>query len=361
VSSKPVLVIEDDPWTRVLQVALDPGTGAERAAAFADFMSTDVPDFAGWCERARRIAGGLYPAEVRMASTQEELQAALADADGALVEGLQIGAQELARAPRLRVVYRFGFVMRNIDIAACAARGIKVLTVRRRANIACAEQAIGMMLMLARKMHRITNLISIEQVEAAGYPYKPFDRRHTAHGNWARIPGMRMLFEATAGIIGMGEIGREIAARLKPFDMRILYHQRTRLSEADERALGVEYATLDHLLAQSDWVIPQLPSGAGTRNILNRDRLLQMKQGACLVNVSRPDVTDRADLIDVLRSGHLGGFALDAQYEEPGRSDDELLTFDNVVLMPHMAGSPRTNGLGDFEEMIKNLAREVRP
>jgi phosphoglycerate dehydrogenase-like enzyme len=361
VSSKPVLVIEDDPWTRVLQVALDPGTSAERVAAFADFMSTDVPDFAGWCERVRRIAGHLYPADVRMTRTQDELQSALADADAALVEGLRIGAQELANAPRLRVVYRFGSIIRNIDVGACAARGVKVLTVRRRANIACAEQAIGMMLMLARKMHRITNLLSIEQVEAAGYPYKPFDRRHTAHGNWARIHGMRMLFEATAGIIGMGEIGRELAVRLKPFDMRILYHQRTRLSGDDERALGVEYATFDELLGQSDWVIPQLPSGPGTRNILSRERLFQMKPGACLVNVSRPDVTDRADLIDVLRSGHLGGFALDAQYEEPGRSDDELLTFDNVVLMPHMAGSPRTNGLGDFEEMIKNLAREVRP
>lgn len=123
----------------------------------------------------------------------------------------------------------------------------------------------------------------------------------------------------------------------------------------------MEYAGLDALLAQSDWVIPQLPGGPATRNLLNRDRLLQMKRGACVVNVSRPDVTDRADLIEVLRAGHLGGFALDAQYAEPGRSDDELLTFDNVLLMPHMAGSPRTNGLGDFEEMIGHLAREVRP
>jgi phosphoglycerate dehydrogenase-like enzyme len=360
VPSKPVLVVEDDPWTRVLQVALDPATSAERVAAFADFMSTDVPDFAGWCERMRTIAGPLYPAEMRMAETQEDLRAALPEADAAVVEGLQIGAPELARAPRLRVVYRYGFVMRNIDTAACAARGIKVLTIRRRPNIACAEQAIGMMLMLARRMHRINGLISIEQVEAAGYPYKPFDRRHTAHGNWARIPGMRMLFQSTAGIIGLGEIGREIAARLQPFGMRVLYTQRTRLPADDESALGVEYASLDDLLAQSDWVIPQLPAGPGTRNLLNRERLFQMKRGACIVNVSRPDVTAREDLIEALRSGHLGGFALDAQYEEPGRSDDELSTFDNVVLMPHMAGSPRTNGLGDFEEMIKNLAREVR-
>jgi len=343
-----------------MQVTLDPSTSQERFDAFVDFMSTDLPDFRAWVERVRKVAGPLYPAEVRMPETQEELQTMLADADAAVVEGLQIGEAELAKAPRLRTIYRFGFVMRNIDVTACERRGIKVLTVRRRPNIACAEQAIGMMLVLARRMHRLHGLLSIEQVEAAGYPYKPFDRRHTAHGNWARIPGMRMLYESTAGIIGLGEIGREIAVRLQPFGMRLLYTQRTRLSAEDEQALGVEYAGLDDLLAQSDWVIPQLPGGASTRNILNKERLFRMKRGACIVNVSRPDVTDRADLLEVLRSGHLGGFALDAQYKEPGQSDDELLTYDNVFLMPHMAGSPRTNGLGDFEEMIRNLAREVR-
>jgi phosphoglycerate dehydrogenase-like enzyme len=356
---RPVIVIEDDPWTRVLQVALDPDTSAERVAAFTDFMSTDV-DFAAWRERARRLAGPLYPSEVRLPETQEELRTQIRDADAAIVESLRIGETELSMAPRLRVAYRFGFVMRNIDTAACAARGVKVLSIRRRPNIACAEQAVGMMLVLARKMHRITNLISIEQVEAAGYPYRPFDRRHTAHGNWARIPGMRMLYGATAGVIGMGEIGREIAMRLRGFEMRLLYSQRTRLAAEEERALGVEYAALDDLLAQSDWVIPQLPGGPATRNLLDRDRLSRVKHGACIVNVSRPDVHDRQALLDMLTSGQLGGFAQDAQYEEPGRSDDAFLAFDNVVLMPHMAGSPRTNGLRDFEEIIENLVREVR-
>jgi D-3-phosphoglycerate dehydrogenase len=65
-------------------------------------------------------------------------------------------------------------------------------------------------------------------------------------------------------------------------------------------------------------------------------------------------------LIEALRSGRIGGFALDPLYEEPGRSDDELLTFDNVLLMPHMGGSPRSNGLRDFEDLIAGLAREVR-
>ena len=84
-----------------------------------------------------------------------------------------------------------------------------------------------------------------------------------------------------------------------------------------------------------------------------------MKPGACLINVSRADVVERNALIAALRSGHLGGFALDPLYEEPGRPDDELLAFDNVILTPHMAGSPRSNGLRDIEDLITGLAQAM--
>jgi len=87
--------------------------------------------------------------------------------------------------------------------------------------------------------------------------------------------------------------------------------------------------------------------------------LALMKPGACLINVSRADVVERNALIASLRSGHLGGFALDPLYEEPGRQDDELLAFDNVILTPHLAGAPRSNGLRDIEELITGLAQAL--
>jgi phosphoglycerate dehydrogenase-like enzyme len=170
---------------------------------------------------------------------------------------------------------------------------------------------------------------------------------------------MRTLSGATIGIIGLGEIGRELALRAVAFGMTALYFQRTRLSKAEENSLNVSYRTLESLLQNSDWLVPQLPLDASTTNLLNRERLALMKPGACIVNVSRAEVIDREALLEALRSGRLGGFALDALYEEPGRSDDELLSFENVILTPHMAGSPRTNGLADIAEMIANLARAV--
>ncbi len=88
---------------------------------------------------------------------------------------------------------KFGSSPRNIDTAACAAKGIKVLTIRRRANIACAELAIALMLTLAKKLHRLVGRISVEQLREVGYAYKPFDRRHTPNSNWPRISGLRTL------------------------------------------------------------------------------------------------------------------------------------------------------------------------
>jgi phosphoglycerate dehydrogenase-like enzyme len=314
------------------------------------------PDFAGWCDRVRGPASRLVPAEVRMVDNPAAMLAALPDAQAVVVESFPIGHAELAAAPHLRIVQKFGALLRNIDTAACADRGIVVRTLRRRANIACAEQAFALMLALAKMIPQLNGMISVEQLEAAGHGYRPFDRRHTPNGNWGRIPGMRMLNGATIGIIGLGEIGQEIALRAGVFGMRILYFQRTRLDVAEERALRAEYVPLDELLAQSDWIVPQVPGGAGTRGLIGRERFARIKQGACIVNVSNAAVVDRAALVEALNVGRLGGFALDPLYEEPGRSDDELLRFANVILVPHMAGSPRTNGLDDFAELIAGLA-----
>jgi len=355
----PILVVEDDPWTRLIGAVLDPATSQERRAAFADFMSPDEPNFARWCDALRARAGALYPSEVRLVPSQAELRKNLEAARAVVVESFAVGREELACAPKLKVVQKYGAVLRNIDVAACAAAGVKVLKLRRRANIACAEHAFALMLALARRIPRISGLTSLERLAAEKIPFKPFDRRHVPGANWARIGGMRSLHGSTIGIIGLGEIGREIAVRAVAFAMNILYFQRTRLPPEEEAALRASYRPLEALLAQSDWVVPQLPGDASTRHFIDGPRLALMKRGACLINVSRADVVERNALIAALAAGHLGGFAMDPPYEVPGRGDDELLSFDNVILTPHMAGSPRTNGLRDIEELITGLAQAL--
>jgi phosphoglycerate dehydrogenase-like enzyme len=354
-----ILVVEDDRFLRMVQIVLDPNASSERYDAFVDFFAHDEPDFAGWRTQLQQQARGLYPAEVRLVETQDELRANLADACALIVEGLAVGAGEIAAAPRLRAVQKYGVDLRRIDAGACAENGVAVLTLRRRANIACAELTLTLMLMLARRVNELAGRISVEALAELGYHYQPFDRRHTPNSNWGRVPGLKILYGSTVGIIGLGEIGREFALRAAAFGMRILYTQRQRGPAEIEQQYQASFRPMADLLAESDWVVPFVPSVPATQNLISRAELELMRPGARLVNISRANVVDRAALIDALKCGHIGGFALDPLYESPGRDDDELLKFPNVILTPHIAAQPRFNALEDLEEMIIGLARAV--
>jgi phosphoglycerate dehydrogenase-like enzyme len=256
-------------------------------------------------------------------------------------------------------VQKFGTITGSIDREACAARGIPVLTLRRRANIACAEHAMALMLALSRKLTRVAGRISVEQLRAAGYSPKTYDRRHTANSNWARVGGLSLLCGATLGIVGLGEIGRELAVRAAAFGMRILYHQRRPLPDAEAARWHAEYRPFDALLAESDWISINVPGNPSTRHMFDRAAFARMKSGARLINIARADVVEREALIDGLQSGRLGGFALDPLYEAPGRADDPLLGFDNVVITPHLAAQPRWNALDDLSDLICQLDKAL--
>ncbi len=354
-----ILVVEDDRFLRIVQLVLEPDANPQRFAAFADFFAHDEPDFAGWCGRLREQVKSIYPAEVRPVETQQALREHLPEAAAVIVELLAVGADELAAAPKLKAVQKYGTDLRRIDSKACAAKGIPVLTLRRRANMACAELAMTLMLNLARRVNELTDRISVEALAELGYHYQPFDRRHTPNSNWGRVPGLKILYGTTVGIIGLGEIGREFALRANAFGMRVLYTQRQQASAAVEQTYQAAFRPMQALLADSDWILPFVPGGPSTESLIGYAELAEMRPGARLVNISRADVVDRAALIDALRSGRLGGFALDPLYESPGRDDDELLKFHNVMMTPHIAAQPRFNALEDFQEMLTGLERAV--
>jgi len=354
------LVVENDPFLRLIGVILDPTTPAERVAAFADFFAHDLPDFEGWLKQMRSRLPHLQPARVTLVDSSEELRGALPGADFAVLESLPFSAVELDAAPKLRAVQKFGMIARNIDAAACAARNVEVLTLRRRANIACAEHAMMLMLGLSRQLQRTLNRIGMDSLRAAGFNPRTYDRRHTANSNWARVPGIRLLHGSTLGIVGMGEIGRELATRAAAFDMQVLYHQRTPLPATDAGKYAARHAEFDALLENSDWVVICLPGNDHTRHLFNAQRIARMKPGARLINISRPEIVERDALVAALRAGTLGGFALDPLYEAPGRDDDELLQFENVLITPHLAAQPRFNALNDITDLLIGIEEKIK-
>ncbi len=357
----PKIIVEMDVFTRLFDVILDTNCKPDLLAAFADFFAHDVPDFESWLSQVRQQCVRIFPSRIIFVDSVEALHRELPDADAVVVESLPIGETELSLAVSLRAVQKFGFVTRNIDLDACARRNIDVLTLRRRANIACAEQAMMMMLALAKRLPELNGRTTMKRLQDAGFKPAPFDRRYTPSSNWARVSGISMLYGATLGIIGLGEIGRELALRAQSFSMKIIYTQRTQLDRATEQALNVEYRDMDSLLRESDWLVPQLPSTPSTEGLLDAEKLSKIKQGARLVNVSRAQIMDRNAVLAALERGALGGFALDTLWSEPGSDDDQLLSFPNVILTPHMAGSPRHNATADFEEMIVGLDEALSP
>ena len=357
--SRPVIVVEDDPFTRLISVVLDPACSEERKAAFADFMAHDEPDFSGWIGRLRQEAAAIFPSDVRLVTSEQDMRNNLRDCRALVVESFRVTEADLTGAPQLSIVQKFGATLRNIDVAACRSRGVRVGSLRRMANVACAEHAFALLLCLARRLNQLNGCATRERLQAEGRAFRPFDRRHTPGGNFGRFDKLKSLHGSTIGVIGLGEIGREIALRARAFEMRVLYHQRAPAS--DDADFGASYVSLAELLAQSDWIIPQVPGSAATYGLIGPAELAAMKPGAAIVNISDPKLIERTALVNALTAGTLGGFALDPLYAEPMSEGDALLSFPNVILSPHLAGSPRQNGLNDFERLIRILAKELAP
>ncbi len=355
------ILVESDAILRIVPVILDPATPAEHCRAITDFFAFDEPDFAGWCRRVQQKLPGLYPAAVEFVRDDGELGAGIGTADAIIVESLKVGPELLAHAAQLAIVQKFGTNVANIDIDACARRGIAVDIQRRRVNVAVAEQALALMLALAKRLTTLAGVVTEPALRKAGFDPTPYDRRYTGNSNFARVGGLRTLAGAVLGIVGLGEIGREVATRAAAFGMSVLYYQRHRVSAMEERMLGARYATLDEVMATADYIVPALPLDASTRGIIGRAQLAQVKQGAILVNVARGELVDHDAVVEALASGRLGGFALDVGYREPTPREEPLLKFTegNVILMPHTAPAHRQNGLDDMEEMCLKLWRAL--
>lgn len=353
------LVLEQDAFMRMFVPMLDPSASQEFMDAVADFFAHDEPDFAGWLARLRPAIPGLFPARILLAEDQDHFRKLLPEADACLIESLRFGEEELALAPKIAVVQKYGFITRNIDLAACAKRGVVVSTQRRRINIALSELAFALMAAMGKHLFELNHVIDEPRLNAAGHTIRPYDKRYTGGSNFARIPKLRTMFGKTLGIIGFGEVGREIARKAQAFEMKVIYTQRTPLTAAEETFYGATYVPLMELMAQSDYMSVNLPVTDQTRGILGAKELRAAKHGSFLVNVSRPELIDRAALFEAIDAKRLAGYGTDVWFERPAKSDDPVFGYNNIVVMPHTAIADRHNALEDIEEMFLKMSQAM--
>ncbi len=163
----------------------------------------------------------------------------------------------------------------------------------------------------------------------------------------------------TLGIVGFGAIGRAVAVRARGFGMRVLYMKRTRLAPAEERDLGLEWASLDELLGEADFVSLHALETAETRHLIGAPQLRRMKPTAYLLNTSRGSLVDEAALVTALREGWIAGAGLDVYEHEPQVSSG-LLGLANVVLVPHIGSADRETRDRIAGVVVDNIAAFVR-
>ena len=253
----------------------------------------------------------------------ERLAQRLKDKDGvACCLTDPIDAKLLARCPQLKVVANIAVGYNNIDLAACTARGVMVTNTPGVLDDSTADLAFALILATARRLTEVGSYIRAG--EWTGWRLK----------QWLGVD----VHHATLGIIGMGRIGQVIAKRALGFDMRVIYHNRTRLAFDIEKRLKATWVTRDDLLAQADFVVLQMPYSPQTHHLIGAAELSKMKSSAILINSTRGGVVDDAALIRALKSGTIRAAGLDVFEGEP-KLDPGFLELKNVVLAPHVGSS----------------------
>lgn len=278
---------------------------------------------------------------------REVLEREIADAEGLycmLTE--RIDDALLEKAKRLKVIANMAVGYNNIDVEAATRRGILVTNTPGVLTETTADLTFALLLAAARRITEASDLLR--------------------SGGWRTWSPMLLtgqdVYGATLGIIGMGAIGEAVARRARGFDMEVLYYNRSRKKEAEER-LGVQYTEMDALLRRSDFVVIMAPYTPETHNLIGDRELALMKKTAVLINAARGGIVNEDALYRALKEGRIWAAGLDVFEREPVPVDHPLLTLPNVTALPHI-GSASVNTrmkMGELaaDNLLRGLAGEM--
>jgi phosphoglycerate dehydrogenase-like enzyme len=295
-----------------------------------------------WATEVRDVMRRLVPPGFRgvflaetAPSQQDEL---LAQADFLLCSQTVVTEDTFKKAPRLRMIQKWGIGVDMLDLKAADRHGVFIYKQAGINSNAVAEHTIMFMLAASR--------------------WLSLADRSMRDGRWL-FKEMRaqcqQLKDKTVGIVGLGHIGRAVAHKLTVFGTRTVYYDPVRPGADIERTLAVEYLPLDELLAQADIVTLHCPGGVENRNMMGAERIAKIKRGGILINAARGEIVNESALIAALRDGHLAAAALDVYEPEPPAPDSPLFSLDNVVFTPHTAASVFDN----VENVVNHALRNI--
>jgi D-3-phosphoglycerate dehydrogenase / 2-oxoglutarate reductase len=250
----------------------------------------------------------------------EALGQTLAEVDGLVVRSeTKVTAELMDAARKLRVIGRAGVGVDNINVPAATARGIVVMNAPDGNTITTAEHTLALLIALARNIPQAN-----ASVKAARWERKRFIG--------AELQGK------TLGVIGLGRIGRAVAARARAFGMKIVGHDPF-IAPDQARDLEIESGSLDEVYARADFLTVHTPLTSETRGLIGSQAFAKMRPGVRVINCARGGLVDEAALYQAIKSGIVAGAALDVFEQEPPPSDHPLLGLEEVIVTPHLGAS----------------------
>ena len=250
-----------------------------------------------------------------------------------------IDKQLIETATSLKVISQMAVGYDNIDVATATAKGIPIGHTPGVLTNATADLTWALLMASARRI-----------VEA---------ERFVRSGQWQTwSPTLLLgadLSGSTLGIIGFGRIGQAVARRARGFDLKILYYSKHRKEASLERSMGVEYAELDTLLSESDFITLHVSLSAETYHLISQRQFQLMKSSAILINTARGSIVDTRALELALRTNQIAGAALDVTDPEPIPQDSPLLTLDNVIITPHIGSASYQTRAKMAQMAVNNL------
>ncbi len=270
----------------------------------------------------------------------KELLEAAVDAEIIITDFAAIGKDVIDAAKKLKLIGVLRSGVENVNLDEAKKRGIDVICSPGRVAAPVADYTVAMMIAEARNIVR-SNLVSNGgewKIRFKNFPYS-----HNMAGK-------------TVGIIGYGNIGQMVAARLKPFGVKVIAYE-AYMSPEKVREKGAEPVSLDELLKTSDYVTIHQRLTKETEGMMGKEEFSKMKPTAIFVNTARAGLVNEEALVWALENDIIGGAALDVFWEEPIRKDHPLLKLENVTLTPHLAGTTSNVGSNSIAVIMKDLDR----
>ena len=266
---------------------------------------------------------------------EEDLLHLMPDVDGVICGDDRFTRRVLERAPRLKCISKWGTGIDSIDREACKDLGIRLCNTPNAFTIPVADSTFAYILALARRTFEMDLAMK--------------------RGEWEKIPG-RSLAESTLGVIGVGNIGREVARRARAFGMRVLGHDPITPPPEFIASSAIEMTTLERVLRESDFVTVHTDLNPTSRYLINANTLSHMKRTAYLINTARGPVVHEAALIAALQAGRIAGAGLDVFEHEPLPLESPLRSMGpNVLIAPHNTNSSPAAWERVHVSTIKNL------